>query len=341
VRLDAAHLRDLARGCAFLGSGSGGDPDLGLVMALHALTEHEPVDVVAVDDVPDGTLVMPCGLVGAAALADERVWSGDEGRILVERVEELFGTRVGALMAFEIGGANGILPVTWAARTGLPLVDGDGMGRACSDLGRQAMRVAGRSASPVVLTDGRGNTVVLHAADEAWAERIARMVSTSLGGVCAAALFCLPAERARSSVIRGSVSRAVSVGAGRASDLVVLLYGRVVDVERGVAGSAARGSATIVGVGTAAGRHLRLELRDEFLLALEDGAVRAVAPDLISVLAADTGAPIPTERLRHGQRVSVVAAPAADVWRTGAGLALAGPTALGFDVPYATVAADG
>ena len=58
-------------------------------------------------------------------------------------------------------------------------------------------------------------------------------------------------------------------------------------------------------------------------------------PDLISVLSADTGNPIATERLRRGERVVVVATPAPDLWLSPAGLAVAGPAAFGYDVDYA------
>ena len=53
--------------------------------------------------------------------------------------------RVAALMAAEIGGGNGLLPITWAARLGLPLVDADGMGRAFPEVPQVTMHLAGIS----------------------------------------------------------------------------------------------------------------------------------------------------------------------------------------------------
>ena len=52
VRLDASNLGDLTRGCALLGAGGGGDPDVPLLMALHAVEEHGPVEVVGLDHCP-------------------------------------------------------------------------------------------------------------------------------------------------------------------------------------------------------------------------------------------------------------------------------------------------
>jgi DUF917 family protein len=77
-----------------------------------------------------------------------------------------------------------------------------------------------------------------------------------------------------------------------------------------------------------------MEFQTEYLLALEDGAVCVTVPDTISVLAAETGDPVAVERIRFGERVTVMAWPAPAVWRSDAGLALVGPAAFGYDVDY-------
>jgi uncharacterized protein len=350
MRLDAQNLGSLARGCALLGAGGGGDPELGLVMALAAVEQYGPVGVVALDDLDDGALIMPCGLIGSPPVASERIWNGDEGRILRNAVERLRHGPVAALMCYEVAGANGLLPVVWAARTGLPLVDADGMGRAFPELQQQSMHLADIPASPVVLTDGRGNAQVLYGANDAWAERMARSTAASLGGVCAGAVYCMTALEARRAAIAGSLSRAVRIGEAMSAeaageridalrerhDAVVLVEGKVVHVERRADDGFVRGSATVQELAPDT-RQMRLELQNEFLLAVEDGAVCACVPDLISVLSSETGDPIATERLRRGERVVVLATPAPAVWRSPAGLSVAGPAAFGYAVDYVPV----
>jgi DUF917 family protein len=353
LHLDASNLPALASGCAVLGAGGGGHPGLGLVMALHAVAQYGSVTVLELDELDDDAQLMPCGMVGAPAIAGERIWSGDEGAVLRGLFEELYGDPVDALMCFQIGGANGLLPVTWAARCGLPLLDADGMGRAFPELHQQAMHVAGFGVSPVALTDGRGTTLVLRAADDAAAARLAREAATSLGGACGAAICGMRAGQARRAVIAGSVSLALRLGAavrgksiGGVLDALrsllaatLLIEGRVVDLERDP-GETLIGSATVRGAGGASGmRRLRLEMQNEYLLAFEDGALRAAVPDLICVVATDSGAPIAADELRYGQGVAVVAAPAAPVWHGAPGLALAGPRAFGYDIDHAPIAA--
>jgi DUF917 family protein len=352
LHLDASNLRAFARGCAVLGSGGGGDTGLGVVMAVQALRRHGTLRVVALDDLDDDMWIMPCGMVGAPAIATERIWSGGEGEVLRGMFEELHGAPVAALMCFQIGGANGLLPLTWAARCGLPLLDADGMGRVFSELHQQAMHVAGVGVSPVVLTDGRDNTLVLRAADDVWAGRLAREAAMSLGGVCAAAICAMRAGPARRAVVPGTVSLALRLGAtmhgkgiGGVLDALrdelaatLLIEGRVVDLERRSGGATLTGSATVRGAGASAGmRQLRLEMQNEYLLALEDGRLRAAVPDLICVLATESGAAIPTEELRYGQSVAVVAAPAAAVWHRADGLALVGPRTFGYDIDHTAI----
>jgi DUF917 family protein len=329
MRLDASNLPDLARGCAVLAAGGPGDVQVALVMARVAVERGGPVEVLTPDEVDDDALVMPCGLVGAPTLAAERLWTGDEGLALRDTVEAIHGATVGALMCFEIGGANGLVPVMWAARGGLPLVDADGMGRAFPHLHQQAMRLAGVDASPVVLTEARGNTIVLRTPRDGEADRLARGAAASLGGVCAGALFCMSGVQARSSAIGGSYTRALELGGrdARAAGNVLVAQARVVDLQPS--------AATLRGTGDDAGRQLRIELQDGYLLAIEDGAVRAAVPDVICLLEPGGGEAISTERLRHGNRVDVVVWPAPGVWRTGAGLAMVGPAGFGYDIEYA------
>ena len=54
----------------------------------------------------------------------------------------------------------------------------------------------------------------------------------------------------------------------------------------------------------------------------------ASVPDIITVLDSETGEAIHTERLRYGQRVSVIACPCDPIWRSAGGLAAGRPAGL-------------
>jgi DUF917 family protein len=93
----------------------------------------------------------------------------------------------------------------------------------------------------------------------------------------------------------------------------------------------------VEGLGEDAGRLVRLELQNENLVALERGRVLASVPDLITMLDTETADAIPTERVKYGQRVTVIAFGCDPVWRTERGIALAGPRAFGYDFDYLPV----
>ncbi len=348
--LDETTVRPYARGCAVLGGGGGGDPGIALEAALHEIGLHGPVAVLDVDEVPDDGIIMPCALVGAPTVVAEKLWNGDEALWLRDQLEEVTGKRVRALMVAEIGGVNGVMPVACAARLGLPLVDADGMGRAYPHVNQMALHLRGVSGTPCVVVDVHGNVVVLLTTDNQWLDTVIRSVVAACGGLCVAALYPMGVAEMRDAALRGSVSRALRIGAaadGALDDPIVavcdeagateLIRGRIVDVERRTSGGAVHGSFVTVDVDDPAGRMVRVEFQHENLVALSEGAVLVTAPDVITVLDAHTGAAISNERLRYGQRVAVIAFPCDEVWRTGAGLRLGGPAAFGLDVPYVPV----
>ena len=348
--LDPDALRALARGCAVLGAGGGGDTYLALLQALQATEDHGPVPLVDLDELPDDSLVMPCGGIGAPTVSIEKIENGNEGARLKEELEFLTGRRVAALMASEIGGGNGVLPIAWSAGLHLPLVDADGMGRAFPEVPQVTMQLAGISPSPAMMTDERGNLIVFRTISGQWMERLERAAAAEFGGAGSSTEFSLTAAQARGATVRNSVSLAIRIGeaiAGAADDPVAaliaeigafrLISGKVLDVERQTRSGFVRGSVVVEGLGPDAGRLIRLELQNENLVALERGRVLASVPDLITVLDTETADAIATERIRYGQRVTVIAFACDPVWRTERGIAAAGPRAFGYDFDFQPV----
>jgi DUF917 family protein len=351
-QLDETNLRALAAGCAILGAGGGGDTKVGLLWALNAVREHGPVPVVDLDELEDDQLVMPCGGIGAPTVGIEKIDRGDEILRIRPYVEELWGKPVAALLAAEIGGTNGMAPAAWGAVAGLPVADADGMGRAFPEVPQVTMAVAGISHNPAVMTDERGNVVIFRGIDGHWMERMERAMAVEFGGQSSSSEYQMTVAQARTATVRGSVSLAVRIGRvlaeaehdpvaalADAVDGVVLVAGKVVDVERRTTAGFVRGHVTIEGLGAAAGRTLRLEIQNENLVAIEGDVVHAMVPDIITVIDTETGSAIQTERVRYGQRVSVIAFPCDPIWRTEAGLALAGPRAFGYELDYVPVEA--
>src|SRR5438309_1432677 len=114
--LDSDSLRALARGCAVLGAGGGGDPYIGLMQALQATEDFGLVTLVDLDELPDDGLIMPCGMIGAPTVSIEKILNGDEGGRLREHLECMTGRRVAALMAAESGPVTALIAEIGAFR---------------------------------------------------------------------------------------------------------------------------------------------------------------------------------------------------------------------------------
>jgi uncharacterized protein len=339
----------LARGCAVLGTGGGGDVRTGALAAVRAIRMYGEVPLVRLDELPGDGLIVPLSGIGAPTVSHEMIHGEDEPDRIAEEVERIFGRRPAAVMSSEIGGANGVAPVAWAARLGLPLLDADGMGRAFPEVQMVSMYVAGLPADLVIMSDIVGNVVTIRPVDGLWSERLARAVCVAAGSTALMADYVITADRARGAVIEGTVTRALEIGRaaeGAADPLEALrarlgaarlITGKLTDVERRTTGGFVRGTATIEGTGADRGRTLTLELQNENLVALEGDRVLAMVPDLITVVDTETAAAIQTEGLRYGQRVAVLAWPCDPLWRTPKGLETAGPRAFGYELEYVPI----
>ncbi len=349
--IDLETLPSLALGCTLLAGGGGGDPRIGEMMAAQAISEVGPVAVRSLAEFDDDALVMPCGMIGAPTVMVEKIPNGGEGLRIRETYEELFGRPVAAVMPFEMGGINGVLPVAWAAYAGLPLLDADFMGRAFPELQMLTPHLHGMPGSPAVIADERMQSVVFCTRDNIWLEKLVRTCVAALGGSACGGMYPMTVGQARRPAIAGTVGAAVRLGEAlrdghsddpfaalsRVTTVTRLGRGKVADVERRTSGGFVRGSAVIEGLGTDKGRSFRLEFQNENLVVLCDGAPLATVPDIITLLDTHTGHGVVTEGIRYGQRLDVVAFPAPEPWTTPKGLDWVGPRAFGYDFDFVPV----
>lgn len=343
-------MEDIATGGAVLGTGGGGDPYIGKLMAQQAIRRYGPVTLVDVEDLPDDALIVPACMMGAPTVMTEKLPQGDELMNAFQALERVMGRKIDAVLCGEAGGVNSTIPFVIAAATGLPLVDGDGMGRAFPELQMVTFTLHGVSATPMVLCDDKGNSLVLDTVSNAWTERLARAATIEMGGSALLTFYPMSGAVAKEAVVRGTLSLCAKIGqtlretraahgdpVAALSDLLdaeVIFHGRIMDIERCTEGGFARGKAVLHGVEEWKGRSLRLDFQNEFLIAERDGEVIATTPDLISVVEADSGNPVTTDSLKYGQRLIALAYPCDPKWRTPEGIDLVGPRYFKYDRDY-------
>ncbi|MCX4963731.1 DUF917 domain-containing protein [Streptomyces sp. NBC_00654] len=344
------NLEDIARGAGILGTGGGGDPYIGMLLAREAIRRHGPVRVVDFDEVAPDATVVPISGMGAPTVLLERVPNGGEELAALRALEKYIGRPATHIAPIEIGGVNSMLPIACAAEAGLPIVDGDAMGRAFPEAQMVLPGLIGVRNTPMAISDDKGNSIIVEAVDNHAAERIARAVCVELGCQISSADTVLRGDQLAAGLVPATLTLAEDLGAAvrearaahtdpvaAARNLLSgthLLTGKVIDVSRRTEGGFARGRARVEGVGTDAGRTLELDFQNEHLLATRDGETVATTPDLICVLDTDSGDPVTTEGLRYGLRISVLAAPCDPRWTSPGGLELAGPRYFGYETDY-------
>jgi len=346
----AEDMEDIAIGGAILGTGGGGDPYVGKLMAQQAIRKHGPVKIIDVEDLADDALVVPVCMMGAPTVMTEKLPQGDELMTAFRQLEQLLGRKIDAVLCGEAGGVNSTTPFVVAAASGLPLVDGDGMGRAYPELQMVTFTMHGVSATPMVLVDDKGNSIVLETVSNAWTERLARAATVEMGGSALLAFYPMDGKTAKKAVVRGTLTLCANLGlalrearAAHAEPVdaiadmlgaTVIFHGRVKDIDRRTVGGFARGSAWFDGVEDWKGRSLKLDFQNEFLMAERDGEILVTTPELITLLEADSGNPVTADSLKYGLRLVALAFPCNPQWRTPEGIALVGPRYFGYDVDY-------
>ena len=351
--LTASSIDYLAMGAAVLGTGGGGDPYLGRLMAKQALLERGEVQLLDPEEVPDDALVIPSAMMGAPAVMLEKLPNGNEPEAAFRAVEAYFDRKAYAVLPIEAGGINSCIPVYTAARLRLPLVDADGMGRAFPEIQMTTLSIGGVKAWPMVCCDERGNKVLIEAVSNPWVESISRAVTISMGLASMIGLYVVDGRTLKRWCVRGTITLAMEIGrrimeAGRSKldpvDSILevtrgyrLFEGKVADVQRDLTTGFVRGKARFEGLEQDREGSFELHFQNENLLGLRNGELCAVVPDLITVLDRETGRPVTTEHLRYGQRVTIIGMPCAPVWRSEAGLALVGPRYFKYDLDYVPI----
>lgn len=352
-QITADQLDDIARGAAVLGTGGGGDPYVGKLMAKEAIRRNGPVTLLDPSEVPDDAIVIPSAMMGAPTVMLEKCPRGTEIVTAFEAIQAYLGKTAFATMSCEAGGLNSTTPFVVAAELGIPLVDADMMGRAFPELQMCTPTLYGISATPMAIADEKGNSAIINTISNRWTETFARTLTIDMGCSAMIALFAMTGAQVKTACVGRTITEIETIGRtireARANHLdpieavrnatrgFVIWQGKVADLHRRTETGFARGEATVAGTGDYEGRSLNIKFQNEFLIAQSGDEVVATTPDLITILDAETGDAITTESLRYGFRVAVLAMPCDPRWRTLEGLKLVGPAYFGYDADYIPV----
>ncbi len=342
-------LEYLAIGTAILGSGGGGNPENEVLMTKHSMQQHGPIQLRDPSSLTKEDFILPVAVMGAPLVGLEKLRSGREFLHLMKLVEKNQARKPTLLMPLEIGGANAFAAFAIAGQMGLPVLNGDLMGRAFPQLQMTSFTIKEIIPSPLFLADSLGNTAVIESNDTMTLENIARHITVSMGSSCCIAFCPINGEKAKHAVVPHTMTQAIEIGKVIAqarekgldpidafltdSQAVCLGNGTITSIEQSIKQGFLEGSVCILGEET----RYELLYQNEYLLAKKDGLTMACTPDILMLLERETATPITSESLRYGLQVCLIAMPAPAIWQSKRGLELAGPQCFGYPIHYQTI----
>lgn len=352
------NIEHLAIGSSFLGTGGGGDPYLGSIMCREAIARHGPVPILSVEDISDEDNVFIAAALGAPTVMIEKLFSIEDQHRAVEALERYLGREATAVISAEIGGCNSMMPVAYAAMRGLPIIDGDGMGRAFPALQMTSFNIEGIACAPLTIADEHGNSALFQTTSGLKAEELSRPVAAAMGASVCMSCYAMTGAEARRATVAKTLSGAIRIGEAIAdassenhpverlvaalrsheyySDAAVLFRGKITGLERDTTKGWVFGNCTISEMNGPSKAELKFQ--NENLLVTVDGELRCIVPDLVTIVDAETAHAIPTERLAFGQRVAVVGCSAPPILTTQRALDVVGPKCFGLTDDYAPIA---
>ncbi len=343
--INTDNLYTISIGAAMLGTGGGGDPKIGYLMAKQAIEENGNVKLVQLDAIEDEATVAALSMMGAPSVVLEKIPNGCEFTQLFDQIEKDFATKINYLYPVEAGGINSMIPIIGAAQKGVPLIDADTMGRAFPELQMVTLAIFDIKAFPIVLASNNGNPELIDADSYHEIELKARKWTVENGGQAAVGDGVLKGKDFKKAAIKDIVSLSYHLGdiiLNHESPLTklqevgvkTLFKAKIIDVERKTEGGFNRGIVKLVGIEEDMNNTYELHLQNENLAVFKESELLCSVPDLIMVLDIQTLMPITTDSYKFGQRVVVTALRSDPKWKLPGGLALVGPRAFGYDFDY-------
>ena len=329
--LKETELRDIVYGATLLGAGGGGSPENGLQVLESTFKIAKEVKMVDPEEVPNYSMLCVVAGMGAPEALLKRGWE-DEDIPALKALEAALGKKMDFIIAVETGGFNSITPIHAAVASGVPIVDGDGVGRAIPQLEMTMFSVHNLPIAPVTVADPYGNYAVLYPINPQMAEKMARGITVEFG--MKAGLACHPmtgwqmkkAVIAKTYTMAEKVGRAIREAKEKGKDPVEavvkvtggwkLAQGKVKKKEVETKGGFDYGK---VYVGD-----IRVDYKNENMIAWKGNKPIAIAPDLICWLSTD-GRPLTNADIKEGLEVAVIGIKADERWRKPEGLAVFRP----------------
>jgi DUF917 family protein len=187
-----------------MATGGGGSAEEGREVFTAALEEGLKIEWVDAGDISDDTWTVSPYTMGSIAPPSPETQAAIARLGLVDRLghramevavrelEQYVGVKIGAIVPVELGADSTPDPLVTGARLGIPVVDGDYVGRAVPEEMQNITYLYGKEGWPFTSVDRWGNVcIVKEACSHHMMERIGKMLSVAAYGDCYMAAYLL------------------------------------------------------------------------------------------------------------------------------------------------------
>ncbi len=333
--LTEEEMEPLLEGLAVFGTGGGGSPAFGRAIMENDFRRGRRYILVDPADISDDAFIVSGGIMGSVKAVDtasvEKIiqhWEAHfELLVALKTMETLSGRKVDYIVPIELGGLNTPVILSLGARAGIPVINGDSLGRAAPETQMSSFMGHGISIVPMPLVDDTGNVIIVRESQDIFfPDELGRWVITNAEGMGANTHYPMSGKELKLSVVPKTITKAFTVGKEilhlREEDNLAiidtisrLLRGKIL-FRKGVVAKLReedRGGFLyqIVSIREKGGegRVAELIVKNEVMLCQVEGKEVCIFPDLTLMVDTNTGRGIMSSELREGLELSIILAP--------------------------------
>lgn len=333
-KLKPEDIEPLLEGLAIYGTGGGGSPEWGRAILEQDFSVGRELGIIDLSEISDGGTVVSGGIMGSVKILEEMGTSNvmahweDRFELLeVTRVMEgVLGKKIDYVVPFEVGGLNTPVILSLGARMGVPVLDGDALGRSAPETQMTSFIGHGISLTPMPLIDFNGNVVVVQdAVDSTYPDQLGRYVVTKGGGLGANNHYPMTGLQAKRAVIPNTISASLDLGRAvlnareRGEDPVevvakkvngaLLFEGEISELREEESMGFYFTTAVIEAQGELSKRKIELIIKNETMMLRIDGETKALFPDLLLMLDPGSGRGLMSTELGVGSQLALIGVP--------------------------------
>lgn len=334
-KFDRKDLDSFLTGLAILGTGGGGDPEWGKKIIENDINQGREHFMIDPEDVEDDAFICSGGIMGSVKSLDDisyddiiEHWEEDFPLVkAMRKMEELKGKKLDYIIAFEPGGLNTPVIMSAAARMGIPVINGDAVGRSAPETHMTSFIGHGISLNPMPLVDHYGNSIIVSESNEAtYADEIGRFVVTKGGNLGANSHYPMTGKQLKESCVPNTITNSIEIGNNIRNSIennkdiikkfsehikgMVMFRGIIKEVKGEDKGGFYLTNVIIEGEGKHKDNTAKMVIKNEVMALWINNEIKSVFPDNVFMQRPKDGSGIMSIDLKEGLDIALVGSPA-------------------------------